>query len=210
MLAIQVAAGIVLAYVIIVNQKKLLELGGWLLSAACIFVAIVGVIWAGSAAVQMAGNVIPPKVWWTLWALVIMIPFFVLAFTGTLGMLMLGGLVWRKEPAQVANSTFKMMEGDPKEANDNSGCLKMIGLFFLTGLVNFGLSFPVWAFTPIGGWYESIDAYGRANGWDDGLSMIFGAVLWQWVWIPLAIYFLAIRLKARSKKPEPEDSNGEA
>ena len=210
MLAIQVTAGIVLAYVIIVNQKKLLELGGWLLGAACIFAAIVGVIWAGSAAVQTAGNIIPPKVWRTLWMLVTIIPFIVLAFTGTLGMLMLGGLVLRKEPAQVSNSTFKMMEGDPKKTNDHSGCLKMIGLFFFTGLVNFGLSFPVWAYTPIGGWYESIDAYGRANGWDDGLSMIFGAVLWQWVWMPLAIYFLSTRLKAGSKKPGLEDSSGEA
>ena len=51
---------------------------------------------------------------------------------------------------------------------------------------------------------------GRANGWDDALSMIFGAVLWQWVWIPLAIYFLAIRIKAGSEKPELEDSSGEA
>lgn len=210
MLAIQVAAGIVLAYVIIVNQKKLLALGGWLLGTIATFAAIIGIIWAGSAAVQMAGNVIPTKFWHSLWGLITLIPFFLLVFSGTLGMIMLCGLVVRKSPESVSRSAFGMMEGDPKKPNDDSGCLKMIGLCFVTGLINFGLSFPVWAYTPIGGWYKSIDAFGRANGWDDGLSMIFGGVLWQWVWIPLGIYFLAKRFKGGAEQAVIDDLGDEA
>ena len=82
----------------------------------------------------------------------------------------------------------------------------MILAGFVVMLINAGLSFPVFAYTPIGIWYESVDRFGRSHGWDDGLSLLFGAVLWQWVWIPLAIRALIKKRRTALVTLKPTDS----
>lgn len=202
MIALQVAAGIVLAYLIIVNQKKLLALGGWVLGALATMVAIGALIWAGVAAVQFAGSAISPKMWEKLWTLVGVIPVFILAFTAMLGMLLLAGLLVGRKPEAMSRGLFKALEVEDGKEAGTAGCIGLIGLGIAMMLVNYAISFPVWAFTPVGSWYEAVDAYGRSHDWKDGLSVFFGALLWQWVWIPLGIHFGVKRLRAG--KPQRE------
>lgn len=199
MLTLQIAAGIVLAYIIIVNQQKVLAVGRWLLGAAAFCLVIVAIGWAGSAAVQFAGSAVPQKVLGKLFILIGCVPLFALAASGSLGMMMLAGLLFGKRPERVLSAFTKLCLPD---GENRSGCLFGIALVMVTVLINFGLSFPVWAYTPIGNWYDAVDAYGRANGWQDGLSVFFGMALWQWVWIPLGIYFLVTRLGRRQKRSD--------
>ncbi len=194
MLALQVAAGIVLAYAIIVNQKKLIAVSGKLVGLLATLAAFGVIIWLGTAAVRFTSASITPRVWHGLWTALTLIPVFILAFSGALGLLMLGALFLGATPQRVPSALWKALEGEPKKGSD-AGCGKLIGLLVLMVLINFGLSFPVWAYTPVGRWYDAVDAYGRATGWDDGLSILFGAMLWQWVWIPLAVYFLVQRVR---------------
>lgn len=202
MLAIQVAAGIVLAYIIIVNQRRILAAGWLLLLVVLGCTALFAAVWAGGAAIDKAEELFTLGFWRKVWMLVGLVPVFVLIFTGTLGMAMLGGLVVRKDPTYVGQSALKKIDADPGKPNENSGCFILFGLLLLTMLVNFGLSFPVWAYTPIGRWYQAIDAYGRSNGWDDGLTIMFGALLWQWVWIPLGINYWVQRARRTSAVDE--------
>jgi hypothetical protein len=86
-----------------------------------------------------------------------------------------------------------------RKKDGDKGCLAVFfGLGLLVLVVNYALSFPVWAFTPIGKWYDSLYAYGMTTAWKDGLSILFSAVLWQWPWIPLGIYF-AVKKSRQAK-----------
>jgi hypothetical protein len=201
MLAFQVAAGIVLAYAIIINQKKLLVFGGWLLGVVATLGAIWALLWAGTAAVQFVGAHITPKLGAKLLTLLTIFPVFVLAFTATLGLLMLGGLIMGKKPRLVARGLFAALDSDKPSESNRAGCAGLIGLGMGMLLVNYLLSFPVWAYTPLGEWFGALYRYGMTTAWKDGLSILFAAVLWQWVWIPLGIHFAVDRCiagKARS------------
>lgn len=195
MIAIQVAAGIILAYVIIVNQKRLLALGGQLLVLLAFAIGVGVLIWAGSSAWNWVGSNITPRQTQKITALIGLMPVFILAGTGTAGMIMLGGLILGKKPELVLRGLGKALETTDTK-NENTGCLAFIALGVAMMLINWGLSYPVWAFTPAGEWYEAVDRWSRANGWADGGSVLFGAILWQWVWIPLGIYFLVKRLRS--------------
>lgn len=199
MIAIQVAAGILLAYIIIVNQKKLLALGGQLLVLAAFAIGVLGLAWAGRAAWEWLGSNISPQQTQKITALIGLIPVFILAATGVVGMIMLGGLVIGMKPNLVLPRLGHVL--DTKDTkNENSGCLAVLALVVGMMLINWGLSFPLWWFTPVGHWYEGVDRWSRANGWADGGGMLFGAVLWQWVWIPLGVYFVAKRLRSGREK----------
>lgn len=111
-------------------------------------------------------------------------------------MMMLVGLLFAKRPEVIWRALVHVVESTETK-NENSGCGGMLALAFVAMLINYGLSYPVWRFTPIGEWYEAVDQWGRAAGWADSASVLFGALLWQWVWVPLGIYFLADRLRAK-------------
>lgn len=210
MLALQVAAGIVLAYAIIVNQKKLLRWGGQLVSMLALLLGFGAIVWAVVAGVQFVGASIPPGAMSKMLTMVGVIPVFILAMTGGLGLVMLFGLLFRRSPESVARAVQKVADGgdtaSERKKDGDKGCLAVFfGLGLLVLVVNYALSFPVWAFTPIGTWYDSLYAYGMTTAWKDGLSILFGAVLWQWPWIPLGIYF-ALK-KARLAKTRPTQTD---
>lgn len=200
MIAIQVAAGILLAYVIIVNQKRLLAFGGQLLVFAAFAIGLLALVWTGGAAWEWLGTNISPRQTQKITAFIGLIPVFVLAATGVVGMIMLGGLVVGKKPELVLRGLGHALE--TKNKDENTGCLVIIALIVVMVFINWMLSFPLWWFTPVGEWYEGVDRWSRTNGWADGGSVLFGAVLWQWVWIPLGIYFATKPLRSRGEKSE--------
>ena len=199
MLTLQIAAGIILAYVVIVNQRRLIAAGGWLLRLALICGVIAALVWVVGQAVQLGGAAIPHKLWSKLLIMIGCIPLFALAASGTVGMMMLIGLVGGRRPEQVLSAIKKVAS---PEGDERSGCLFGIGMVILTFLINVGLSFPAWAYTPLGGWYAAVDTFSRANGWQDGLSAFFGMVLWQWVWIPVGFYFLVRKFRTATMQEE--------
>ncbi|CAN5502696.1 hypothetical protein BH10PSE14_BH10PSE14_31800 [soil metagenome] len=204
MLALQVAAGIVLAYVVIVNQRKLLTWGKGLLSTA-IFLAITGfillcVIGLYQTAHDRLTSPEPLPAWASkLITMLGIIPIFILGFTGAAGLLCLIGLAFQKTPAETMKVvTAAANDGDATKKVDDKGCM---GIAFGAGLlmlaVNYALSWPVFAYTPLGAWSDQLYRYGMTNEWKDGLQLLFFGVLWQWPWIPVGIYYLMKRLKAR-------------
>ena len=204
MLALQVAAGIVLAYAIIVNQKRLLAIGGWLLGALGVIIAVGSIIWAGTAAYQYVGANISDRFWHKLGTLIGVIPIFILAATGSLGMLMLGGFFFRKKPEAVASAFFKATEANGTNGADNTGCFLWVICALGMISINAAITYPVFMYTPVGSWYQLIDMYGRRNGWDDGLGILTYALLWQWVWIPLGAYFLIKRARRPTADLPPD------
>ena len=202
-IAIGIAVGIVLAYAIIVNQTKLLAFARWLLIGSLTFAAVLLILYALSSTFTFVGSQFPPfasrRFWEKARILLGIVPIFALAFTATYGMALLAGLIVGKTPKMVSDSLWRLSEGDPHKGRDDLGCLSVLGLGLVMAALNWGLSFPVWAFTPIGHWYDAVDAYGRSNGWQDGLSIPFVAFLWQWVWIPLGAYFLIRRLRRQGR-----------
>lgn len=204
MLALQVAAGIVLAYAIIVNQEKLLRWGGQLVSVLALLLGVGAVIWAVVAGAQFVGTSIPPRAISKMLTIAGVIPVFILAMTGGLGLVMLLGPLFRRSPESAARAVQKVADGgDTRSERKKDGDKGCIAVFFGLGLlvfsVNYALSFPVWAFTPIGTWHDSLYAYGMTTAWKDGLSLLFAAVLWQWPWIPLGIYF-AVKKSRRARQ----------
>jgi hypothetical protein len=172
-------------------------------------------IWAVVAAIQFIGSfVTSPSVRQYLPDLQIdklltfvgLIPIFVLAGTGGLGLAFLIGLILRRPPERVGKTILTAIEGGDKPSqkkNDGGhGCVFVFfGLGLLVLLVNYPLSFLVWNTTPIGAWYDELYRYGMTTAWKDGLSILFAAVLWQWPWILLGVYFLARRFRRGSTNP---------
>lgn len=215
MIALQVAAGILLAYFIIVNQKKLLAWGGKLIALLALLVALAAMIWAAVAAVQFLGSVVtspgvrqylPHFQTDKILTMLGLIPIFILAATGGLGLAFLIGLFVRRPPERTGKAILTAVEGGEKPSqkkNDNGyGCVFVFfGLGALVLIVNYPLSFLVWDRTPIGGWYDELYRYGMTTEWKDGLSLLFAAVLWQWPWIPLGFYFVTRKLRKGSANP---------
>ena len=78
MIAVQAAAGIILAYVLIVNQRAILRAGGWCLSVLIGIAVLVGVGWGGSTAIGAISSHWPPiwgKVGTALGAVTVLILF---------------------------------------------------------------------------------------------------------------------------------------
>lgn len=204
MLALQVAAGIVLAYVIIVNQRALLRLSGQLATLAAFIIALSAVVWTIVAGASFASTRIPPHALEKALSMLVVAAVFPLAGTGGLGLLMLFAPILRRPPESVVRAIQAPAGAEASESNGSGdrGCtVAFFGLMMLALAVNYALSFPVWALTPVGRWYDQVDVYGRATGWQDGLSILFGAVLWQWPWLPLGLYFLGKRLRRGSEPP---------
>ena len=203
MLAVQVALGIVLAYVIISNQKKLLIAGGWLMRTMGVLIGIGLFIWAVTVTVQSSSSWLPPRFWPKLWhgvtELTGIMFIFALGATATLGMVLLFHL-FRTGSSGSARVLPPALNADPDKKSRKDGSWRIMGLALLMFTINLGLSFPLWAYTPIGRWYEAVDAYGRANGWNDGLSLFFCAVLWQWFWLPVGVNYV-IRRSGHSRLP---------
>lgn len=209
MIAIQVAIGIVLAYAIIVNQKRLLALGSTV-AKGLTFLAVVGFLgWLAVAAVSLGGEyakaIVPPETLRKAMLMLGLIPIFILFALATVGTWLLGGLIIGERPS-VSFAKLGELESkaDPK---GGQGCLVYLFIGFGAMMLHYLLSYPMWAYTPVGDWYEAVDRYGRANGWDDGLSVLFGSLLVQWVWIPLGFYYLWQRMRGDPVSQEPDPGN---
>jgi hypothetical protein len=209
MIALQVAAGILLAYFVIVNQKKLLVWGGQLVSGLAMIAAIGAIIWAGWAGVQFVAKVVPSETVQKVLTMFGLIPVFILVGTGSVGLALLIGLIFRRSPEATSKAIWVVVDGGDKPSRkndrDGKGCVYVFfGLTLLALGINYLLSFPVWAYTPIGGWNDQLYRYGMITAWKDGLSLLFCAGLWQWPWIPLGLYFLMRRFKAGTAKPDEQ------
>lgn len=199
LLAIQVAAGIVLAYAIIVNQRALLRWGGQIVSTLAVLLCIGAIVWALVAAAQFIGASIPNAIVQDLLMVTSIGLLFILAMTAGLGLVMLFGLISRFGPKRAARYVVTTLGSGTastrKSGHGKGGVGVFLGLALLAGVVNYALSFPVWAYTPFGSWDDALYAYGMTTNWKDGLSVLFSAILCQWPWIILGPYFVVKRAR---------------
>ena len=173
MIAIQVAAGIVLAYVIIVNQRRLLRFSGWLLSAILIIGAIAA-IGAGSSLALGALGPYWPKIWSATKLALGMCVILPCWFTGAYGLILLFRRIFRTSRPDLSG------EG-------NAPFIILVAFAMLNTLIMWLVGWPLLEFTVAGRWYDSIDMWSRSSGYDDGAVVTMHAALSLWTMIPVAI-----------------------
>lgn len=166
MLTLQIAAGIILAYVVIVHHKLLLKLAGTLGSLALVIAAVALLSWGASSAY----TAISPQFW---------------RFVSKLGMLLgslmiLGcvaaggfGLLWALHEA------FKRPNIHISKATVGIAtiinCIIVVAASYAADL------------TPVGAWIVAADHWSRANGHADGVSVAIFAISCLWPFVVVVI-----------------------
>ena len=171
MIAIQVAAGIVLAYVVIVNQAAILRSIKWL-TGAIFGIAVIGlIIWGASETVSAlspySGKFISKAV-----SFVGVVLILIVAAAGGGGLWMLWNF-WRKS------------EYLPKSDEAQFAMLLFMSVtnVFLVWLA----TSPVLTYSLAGQWYNPIDQWSRANGHADGGAIAVASLFWLWPYVPLCV-----------------------
>lgn len=188
MIAIQVAIGIVLAYVIIVNQRVLLRFG----KAAATFIVFAAVAGIAVYLLSAAYEAVAPsislnvgKILAKLGAIAVAIPMMIIWVVGGLALRTVYYLAKNRSP--------------PEVENDNE-----LGMWFGWAMMNSVVMMMVYSllsFTPLYHTYDSVDAWSRANGHDDFWPMAMFVVSLLWPLIPL--WFLRRRAQGRTSTVQP-------
>jgi hypothetical protein len=165
MLALQVAAGILLAYVIIVNQSFVLKSLKWLLTAITALLIVGCLIWAISSAADSVSPYISP-VWSKILMIIGVLPILAILGFGGYGFWVLSYRVVGKQPKEIGEGTL--------------AATSMLN-FMLVGLV----AWPISSYTFLGEWYAAIDQWSRNSGFEDGFSFAFMALFSLWPYLPL-------------------------
>lgn len=165
LLTLQIAAGIVLAYVIIANGRAAVKILGYLGAGVVAVAVMVIAYWAASSAFTAAS----PKLWSILPRLGMMIGSLALLMFIIMGAL---GFLWIL-----------------REFTRNPSALSKTALIVAT-LANSGvvlLSSYMLDFLPVGAWIKAGDEWSRANGYADGLIVAAFAIgcLWPYMILPI-------------------------
>jgi hypothetical protein len=170
LLIIQIAAGIVLGFVIITYRAALLRYIKWIAAFVAILALIGLAVWIGSEAVGLA----EPYLGKIISKIGMIIGVLVLFGVGALGGLSFRELVYQLGWRKRRPSTI----GGPPESAVILASLANI-------LLVYAISWPILQFTLVGGWYESIDQWSRENGFADGGALLATAIFWLWPALPL-------------------------
>lgn len=188
MLALQIglgiAGGIILAYIIIRNEQQIVKLLGSILQiAGCLLIVALGS--AGVSYGATAFSIDWADVIGAIWFVTILICYVL----GGAGLVVLYRLYRPK----------KVEESKPKKDKERAEGLGFIFLMVANGMFVVLITYPLLAFTPIGGWWEGMDAWSRASGYADRFSMFSNAVatLWPWVFV-----WFVLRRRAAKKASE--------
>lgn len=181
MLVLQIASGIVLAYLIIRFRHSVWAVAVGLLALAAIIAAIVG-IGAGVSAVADEFSID----WGKVITFASIIPLFAFAGVGAYGLLTLFHITFRTERPRA--------EGD--------GCFPVL-LFF--GILNMLILAAVAAVVeaafpnnPVGRLAQSVDDWSRGAGHKDLGSSLFGTALMAiWPWLIFSILLSIARIRGR-------------
>ena len=189
MIALQVAAGIVLAYVIIVNQRAILRVARQLSAMVMGIVGFVALGWFAyslSSAATSRWPVMSSKIGTALGASFV----FGLFLAGGYGLILIARTVFKTHRP--------ILEGDGK------GPVAIVaGFALLNVLLVYALSWPILAFTPAGNWFDAADRWSRLNGHADAASMLITGVACLW---PLPIMWLLKHFRATpaaDDRPDP-------
>lgn len=188
MLVLQIAAGIVLAYLIIRFRHSV-----WAVAIAIVSVGvIVAVVWGlGAGAGAIAENI--PINWEKVLTLVVVLPCFVLAGVGAYGLLTIFHIAFKTERPKA--------EGD--------GCFPVLLLFAVLNmliLALLGVAFPT---NPIARLAEGIDHWSRSSGHKDLGSTLFGSALMAvWPWLILLVLYGVARLRGPRPTGTEVDGSG--
>lgn len=169
-LIVQIALGIVLGFLLIQYHRQIGH-GIWLLLSLLLAIAVVVFfVWVGNEAVSsITEDGALMRFWRGLTSMVIPLLALVIVAAGGLGFQFLVEM-WRKPK--------------PKAAEDETSwpiLMYSLANCVLITFVYYGLA----AFTPLGVVGDSIDSYSRANGWQDGLSVLAFAAVTLWPWLAL-------------------------
>lgn len=181
MLVLQIASGIVLAYLIIKFRHSVWAVAVGLLALAAVIAAIVG-IGAGVSAVADQFSID----WGKVVTFASIIPLFALAGVGAYGLLTLFHITFRTERPRA--------EGD--------GCFPVLLFFGILNMLILAASaaaieaaFPN---NPIGRLAQSVDDWSRAAGHKDLGSSLFGTALMAiWPWLIFSILLTIARIRGR-------------
>lgn len=190
MLVLQIAAGIVLAYLIIRFRHSIWALTLGLLVMAVIVIVVVG---AGAGVTAFADSL--QINWEKVLTVIVVLPCFALMGVGAYGLLTIFHVAFNTERPRA--------EGD--------GCFPVLVLFgFLNAfiLTALGLLFPT---NPIAQAAGAINEWSRASGYKDLGSMLFGTFLmatWPWL-ILLALYGIARLRGSRSVHNKTNEPTGD-
>ena len=184
MIALQVAAGILLAYFVIVNQRAILRVTGRLV--------FIGIILAGIALISAGGVLAFHSISINWWKIVEGV-----AFCATMIFFVIGGYGLVLLTRRVFRTHRPSLSGE-----DSVALLKLIAFAFLNMLLVAIVTWPVLTFTELGAWYDAADHWSRNNGFSDSASILITSVASLWTLIP--VFFLARR--ATSQKVDKASS----
>ena len=172
-LVLQIAAGIVLAFLIIRFRHTV-----WAVAVALIaLAALVGVVVGGTTLVSSVD--IP-------WGKILIVP---VALLG-MGLAGLGAFGFLSIFQFLLQTKRPHIEGD-----------RWIPVFMVFGLAN-ALVLTVidaaWPTNPLSVWGTNLDSWSRANGWKDALSFLYGTAIMA-AWPPIILFILAQTFKSQKK-----------
>jgi hypothetical protein len=173
LLIIQIAAGIVLGFAIIAYREALLKSAKWILGFIAVLIIIALIIWIGGEVVETAEPYVG-KFFGVAGKIVGGVCAFIFGILGGFFLIELSHeLGWLKR---------KSSDNDDRYEN----------LVFATGAANvlfvYIVTWPLLAFTPVGGWYEAVDQWSQSNGFTFGGSLAVTSFCWLWPGIPLWIH----------------------
>lgn len=190
MLVLQIAAGIVLAYLIIRFRHSVWTVAVGVLALAAIIAAIVG-IGAGVSAVADETSID----WEKVVTFASIIPLFALGGIGAYGLLTLFHITFRTERPRV--------EGD--------GCFPVLFFFGILNMLILAAGATaveaVFPNNPIGRLAQSVDDWSRSAGHKDLGSSLFGTALMAiWPWLIFSLLLGIARIRGRPFADSPRQS----
>lgn len=192
-LVLQIAAGIVLGYLIIRFRHSVWAIFS-VLAVVALIVAVVAGLSAGVGALSEEIGINWEIAWDKVLNVASMIPIFALAGCGAFGLLTLFQILFRTERPRA--------EGD--------GCLPVLLFFgFLNAIILTLIAVGIEALfpgNPVTGLANGIDEWSRSAGYKDLGSVLFGTAmmaLWPWLVIAAIIGIAKLYRKVRRRSEEP-------
>ncbi len=184
-LAIQIAVGIVIAYVIVVNQVIILKSTKWLFAAVASLAVIAFLIWSISSAAISFAPYVSPFIGKALTILGIL-PILAIIVFGGYGFCLLSDRLFGKKPREIPDG-------------------RIVSASMLNFIITAIILWPFSTITFFADIFASIDLWSRRSGFSDGFSIAFIAIFTLWPYLPL--WFIERKRRtARTAQPKPPTS----
>lgn len=181
MLIFQIGLGILLGFLLIQYRHHLTKVV--VVVAVAAGAALIGatLMYAWSEVTSSpAVESFATRTWAKLGTLAVVLPCLILGVASGVPLSHLFHQVFRRQPVV---ATEAEPAADVKPQSDDAALWWLFKWAFANFILTTTVYYAAAAVTPVGNIGNAIDAYSRANGWNDGLSVVSFVALLQWTWV---------------------------